>query len=166
MSDDADPRHTRSPILDDRGRPVRATAAGWGPSRKHSDELTRARARQIERSFSQSGAPVKRVTLIATLVSMPFFILPAVSIPFIVPVLLRHANAYWAIPIGLVVGILGPLAMMFVLRRLMLPRLVRAYVADGFCGSCGFTIRGLEPEADGCRVCPECGCAWRLEEPA
>ncbi|MFI4898504.1 MAG: hypothetical protein ACIARR_11840 [Phycisphaerales bacterium JB059] len=128
--------------------------------------MTRVRTRKIERSLSHSGAPVKRVTLIATLVSMPFFILPAVSIPFIVPVLLRHGNAYWAIPIGLVVGILGPVVMMLVLRRLMLPRLVRAYVAEGFCGSCGFTIRGLEPEEDGCRVCPECGCAWRGDEPA
>ncbi len=166
MSEVADRKLTRSPILDDRGQPVRAKAAGWGPARKHSDELTRARAREIERSFSRSGAPVKRVTAIATLLAMPFFLLPALAVPFLVPVMMRHGIAMWTIPLGAALGILGPLVMMLVLRRLMLPRLVRAYVADGFCGSCGFTIRDLQPEEDACRVCPECGSAWRLEQPA
>lgn len=30
------------------------------------------------------------------------------------------------------------------------------------CGSCNYDLAGLEPEPDGCRVCPECGAAWRL----
>lgn len=32
------------------------------------------------------------------------------------------------------------------------------------CGSCGYTLVGVPEEADGCRVCPECGAAWRLVE--
>ena len=33
------------------------------------------------------------------------------------------------------------------------------------CPSCGYDIRGLPTDAkDGATVCPECGCAWRLDE--
>ncbi|MCP3902046.1 MAG: hypothetical protein GY715_00295 [Planctomycetes bacterium] len=34
------------------------------------------------------------------------------------------------------------------------------------CPHCGYDVHGLAPdEADGCTVCPECGCAWRLASP-
>jgi hypothetical protein len=33
----------------------------------------------------------------------------------------------------------------------------------GLCAACGYDLRGQEPEEDGCRVCPECGAAWREE---
>lgn len=36
--------------------------------------------------------------------------------------------------------------------------------AKGVCTACGYPIAELEPQADGCRVCPECGCAWKLDE--
>jgi hypothetical protein len=29
------------------------------------------------------------------------------------------------------------------------------------CAACGYSLVGVEPEQDGCRVCPECGGAWR-----
>ncbi|MEM1165049.1 MAG: hypothetical protein AAGI30_02025 [Planctomycetota bacterium] len=32
------------------------------------------------------------------------------------------------------------------------------------CIACRFDLRGLEPEDDGCTVCPECGAAWRVGE--
>lgn len=32
----------------------------------------------------------------------------------------------------------------------------------GFCGGCGYALRGLVPEQDGCVVCPECQAAWRI----
>ncbi len=38
----------------------------------------------------------------------------------------------------------------------------RDRVARGSCGSCGYWIRGLRIEGDGCTVCPECGSAWRI----
>lgn len=31
----------------------------------------------------------------------------------------------------------------------------------GECGCCGYDLRGTEAEPDGCRVCAECGAAWR-----
>lgn len=33
----------------------------------------------------------------------------------------------------------------------------------GLCPACGYPIAELEPEEDQCRVCPECGCAWKME---
>lgn len=35
-----------------------------------------------------------------------------------------------------------------------------AAVADGYCGSCGYSLKALEQCDDGCVVCPECGAAW------
>lgn len=32
----------------------------------------------------------------------------------------------------------------------------------GLCVQCGYFIKGLPPEPDGCTVCPECGAAWKL----
>ncbi|MEQ9097306.1 MAG: hypothetical protein RIE32_13705 [Phycisphaerales bacterium] len=35
--------------------------------------------------------------------------------------------------------------------------------ARGLCPACGYSIAGLEPEEDGCRICPECGSAWKMD---
>ncbi|MCB9842433.1 MAG: hypothetical protein H6812_04170 [Phycisphaeraceae bacterium] len=32
------------------------------------------------------------------------------------------------------------------------------------CASCGYSIKGLPSQDDGCTVCPECGAAWKLPE--
>lgn len=37
---------------------------------------------------------------------------------------------------------------------------------SGRCAACAFSLRGIVPEADGCTVCPECGCAWQVQKPA
>jgi hypothetical protein len=34
-------------------------------------------------------------------------------------------------------------------------------VAWGICPACGYPLTGAAIEDDGCRVCPECGAAWR-----
>jgi len=38
----------------------------------------------------------------------------------------------------------------------------KALVAEGYCAQCGYRIAEIAPEADQCRVCPECGAAWRV----
>ncbi len=38
----------------------------------------------------------------------------------------------------------------------------RGLIAIGCCPSCGYDLLKLPVEDDGCRVCPECGAAWRL----
>ncbi len=39
---------------------------------------------------------------------------------------------------------------------------IRAMTRAGLCPSCAYNMDGVEPESDGCTVCPECGAAWRL----
>ncbi len=146
-------------ITDARGNPVRTSVALWGPTRKHSDELTRGQARTIERGMRSDPAPPRRMVVVSMLVAMPLFLLPAV----LILLLTRYAGGraiWWAIPGGVVLGTFGPLAMMLTLRSLMLPRIVRAYVRAGFCGACGFPLEGQPREDDGCVICPECGAAW------
>lgn len=63
-------------------------------------------------------------------------------IPAAVPVVLVLALVPWLRPLG------------WRLHR-------RGLLALGLCPACGYEIAGLEPEADGCRVCPECGGAWK-----
>lgn len=34
-----------------------------------------------------------------------------------------------------------------------------------WCMKCAYSLEGVEPQADGCTVCPECAAAWKLESP-
>lgn len=38
----------------------------------------------------------------------------------------------------------------------------RAMLARSCCPVCTYSLDGVSPERDGCRVCPECAAAWRL----
>jgi hypothetical protein len=38
-------------------------------------------------------------------------------------------------------------------------------VATNRCPVCWYDLTAAKPEADGCRVCPECGAAWRHHMP-
>jgi hypothetical protein len=46
-------------------------------------------------------------------------------------------------------------------RRRFARGLAATAVAQGFCGSCGYSLQALAAQADGCLLCPECGAAWR-----
>jgi hypothetical protein len=62
------------------------------------------------------------------------------------------------------------LAAFWVLAIFVFPRRLPARHSDelrgellamGRCASCSYRLGGVAVEADGCRVCPECGGAWR-----
>lgn len=42
---------------------------------------------------------------------------------------------------------------------------IRAMTDAGLCPSCAYRIDEIGPEPDGCTVCPECGAAWRIQDP-
>lgn len=73
----------------------------------------------------------------------------------------RIADSFW--PLLLLVAICAsvPVYFSFAARRTMITRLKRIYLDAGICASCGYGLRDIPPEPDGCRVCPECGGAWR-----
>jgi Zn-finger nucleic acid-binding protein len=64
-----------------------------------------------------------------------------------------------AVPLGMIPAIVT----VFVIRRAGAERIARVHVRAELCGSCGYELRGIAPEADGCTVCPECGGAWSVE---
>jgi hypothetical protein len=37
-----------------------------------------------------------------------------------------------------------------------------SFLAHRRCPSCAYDLSAISPESDGCRVCPECGAAWKL----
>lgn len=51
-------------------------------------------------------------------------------------------------------------------RRILPKRYLRSatsLVAEGFCGQCGYSLRELPLQSDGCVVCSECGAAWNQQ---
>lgn len=64
----------------------------------------------------------------------------------------------------------GPLLIPFTVAsratRISAADIARQYVRAGLCPSCGYRLPDVPPEPDGCRVCPECGGAWRPPGPA
>lgn len=54
---------------------------------------------------------------------------------------------------------------LFLMNRRWMRVQRRAALALGVCPVCGRSITELEPEEQGHRICPECGSAWKMEEP-
>jgi hypothetical protein len=87
------------------------------------------------------------------------------------------ALAYSAGPFAIAVALFAPVAatitifaVAFVLSLRDLPHRYVCYVraaalGRGRCPACAYPICALEPAADGCTVCPECGGAWDRAEP-
>jgi hypothetical protein len=68
---------------------------------------------------------------------------------------------------GVALGVLIGLAVLWASVRLGVTQpdlhAVRADLCDlRACLACGYDVRGVPPESDGCTVCPECGAAWRF----
>ncbi len=42
---------------------------------------------------------------------------------------------------------------------------VEAMLRERLCASCAYDLAALIPDPDGCRVCPECGAAWKFLSP-
>jgi len=40
---------------------------------------------------------------------------------------------------------------------------IAAAMVRGLCPACGYDLREIDPEEDGCSVCPECAGAWKIK---
>ncbi|MBM4113167.1 MAG: efflux RND transporter permease subunit [Phycisphaerae bacterium] len=89
---------------------------------------------------------------------------PILLVSAAVPVLLF---ALGSIPRWLLISLVVPLGLVEALvavhiaRRAHAAKIAHRLTAAGRCGSCAHDLAGLRAEADGCRVCPECGAAWK-----
>jgi len=63
------------------------------------------------------------------------------------------------------IGVTGGLWFLWFTAKQVRDRKVRAVVLrHRRCAACGYDLRALPPDdEDGATVCPECGCAWKLE---
>lgn len=43
-------------------------------------------------------------------------------------------------------------------------RVLSSTLTERHCAACQYDLRSLEPDQDGCTVCPECGSAWDLDD--
>lgn len=140
--------------LDDRN----ATApSGWLTSRR--------RARRAGVDDSTAKAALRGMNQVAGAHGMRMGLFFALAFPvlFLMPFGLSWP---WTLLVAAVLGAVVGLAM----RPFVLPRQIEAlhagWLARGRCPACGTVIAQVEPEEDGCRVCPACESAWRLEEGA
>lgn len=59
-----------------------------------------------------------------------------------------------------------PMMIWFVSSQVRFKRVCRVMLRHGRCPHCGYDLRNLPAdETDNATVCPECGCAWMLDEP-
>ena len=59
------------------------------------------------------------------------------------------------------VGVPGAYALVLCGQHYLMPRRAKYMVLRGVCGACVHDMTGVPDQPDGCRVCPECGAAWR-----
>lgn len=48
-------------------------------------------------------------------------------------------------------------------RQLKFPKIAAVHLEHGKCAGCGYELKDLVVENDGCIVCPECNAAWKSE---
>jgi hypothetical protein len=89
-------------------------------------------------------------------------------------VLLAALTPLLLVGIGIETRIIAALGVYFVAFCLLLmvyaryvpliawPLWREALLGEQCCPGCGYRLAELPPDDDGCRVCPECGGAWRL----
>lgn len=135
------------PFLDDRGRPLNAAphdviAAELGPG-------------TAKRLLLQS-APLTAMAVL-TLVLISLGVWP----------MARPWSGYgpWTIGAILGYGVVGVIVASRIrrLRASSQSPLASLLAAHRRCGACGYRLHEIEPAADGCCVCPECGGAWHRD---
>lgn len=147
---------------DDRGKHVRVlTLTALQGGRSEAGRLSTAEVHRLSAELDARGNPptMHRRLAVLLLVALAAMLAFVSTIPGI--------SGRW-LSSGLVGGVL--VAVVIVGRMLARRRghtisaRARAIAATGLCASCGYRIGDLPVEADGCRVCPECGAAWRPSE--
>ena len=117
------------------------------------------RRMRIERRVDVTGLWSGSQLTLATVILLPLLVILGLVIPAVLHLgwLPRWSVFVLAIPIGAA----PPLILMALTRSLFARSYAGAYVRAGLCPSCGYDLSATEAEGDGCRVCPECGGAWR-----
>ncbi len=90
--------------------------------------------------------------------------LSLLAVPFVAGWLMPHMPWPFAVLLAVAIAIAATAAAR---RWIRLPEAGpdrSFWLALSLCPSCGYAIAKLEPQTDNCRVCPECGSAWKLDD--
>jgi hypothetical protein len=148
-----DARADSVPLFDP-GNPLAMARAH--PTGSDSDALMMAR-RSVWKSIPLAGwlGVVLQVALLCAAMVFMFFAFTLAS---------GTSWAHWIVPIYLFASsAYGLLFLWSRTRNLHAGALRKGFLACHCCASCGYSLRGLTPQPDGCTVCPECASAWKLE---
>lgn len=154
----------RATIVDDRGKRAplveHETMLPIGPGAERAERLRSVGA--------GAWTPVSRDEwvrgVLLGLLALPVVLAVAVAPSYIA---FRTDLPFWAkVLAGVPTGAVTPLVIVLIARRTAGRRLARWYVRAGYCASCAYDLTATPAEADGCRVCPECGSAWRANQDA
>jgi len=106
-----------------------------------------------------------RVLFIIAVVCLTLFVL--VAFMLFVADAIKGAGFGMPVPVLVILPTVwvGPWVIWIGAKMARLKRIRRVMLEHLRCPHCGYDLRGLptDPE-DGATVCPECGCAWRLDD--
>jgi hypothetical protein len=150
----------RPMIADDRGKPFPLVQQEFrSPGGENAGRWRRLEEAKLAPQEPWTAKETRRWVLWGLLTG------PAIIVMATAPALMTsvfHLPA-WAIFGGSVLTGLMPMTIVLLItRNAGGRRIARQYVRAGYCGSCGYDIVGVDAGDDGCRICPECGAAWRV----
>lgn len=146
---------------DDRARPVDLWRPRANPDAE--DAVPLELQQRIAAVTADRHKGILREPLTAAHVPFLLAILAMGSAPLLFAVFGIARTSYWT---PVLFGMAIPALFYFrtrAIHRGMADTLRTTLLAEGHCASCGYSMRGLAPQADGCTPCPECGAAWRLD---
>jgi len=155
------PTHRRRTLIDHRDQP-RRLLHGWDEAdlfkELPSDVALRSRT-AANRGYKWRAMTMLAVSVVVTLGSLTLSrwltsTLPTNFFTGWTSVLLPGAMA-----LMLYITIYGTI---FYERAQRRRRLATALLAERHCPCCLYSLAGLDSQADGCTICPECGAAWRF----
>lgn len=142
----------RAELFDSRGRPIRVQreppTPGMANFRRHLTPLQRAAWRACV-----------YVPVLLTFAWVPFVFWltpdgPIMSLRGFVTCGLMFVSFSWTVA-----------AMRLIDRMIKIPAIAAERLSRRLCASCEYPLELGPPDADGCAVCPECGAAWKLNDP-
>lgn len=150
-------------IFDHRGTLRRLAKASWAERFRHSPEV----AKRIPGiSLKASSAGILVLAILSTFVLQDFvqraMAGSLASKPGDINSVTQAIGLFAPVFITMFFGGAGFFALA---TRVWVPGVARQWLAQKTCASCRYGLAEIEPEADGCTVCPECGGAWKISHP-
>lgn len=157
--------------VDDRGGPVRLYRTGFLPLHRAGEHdvppETWARARhEVQRLGWTASGSMKGVPLEGWMSMLTFALIPGGSVLVVMSVA-QATGTHAMLPIY--APLMGAFALLVWWKRRcgffeLRPRvIIRGMLSELLCPACGYSLRFAPTADDGCRVCSECGAAWRLD---